>query len=106
MEMKEGHASIRRGVSWSPGEQRKPIQATQDMHTPGTECNALWEKTGFNKEHMSRRTSKCLFIWHLCLYLWSPSSGMKVLLCDSVTLTHAVMLQFSLNCCLPYSQEP
>ncbi|XP_062249919.1 synaptopodin [Platichthys flesus] len=57
MEMKKGHASIKRGVSWSPGGQRKPIQATEDMHTPGTECDALWEKTGFNNEHVSRKTN-------------------------------------------------
>ncbi|XP_019939269.2 synaptopodin isoform X1 [Paralichthys olivaceus] len=57
MEMNKGHTSIRRGVSWSPAGQRKPLQATQDTHTPGTECNALWEKTGFNKEHMSRKTN-------------------------------------------------
>lgn len=54
---------IRRGVSWSPGGLRKPLQATQNMHTTGTECNASWEKTGLNKEQMSRKTSKCLFIW-------------------------------------------
>lgn len=49
--------SIRRGVSWSPGGLRKPLQATQNMHTPGTECNASWEKAGFNKEQMSRKTN-------------------------------------------------
>ncbi|KAG7517977.1 hypothetical protein JOB18_021520 [Solea senegalensis] len=57
MEMKTGHTSVRRGVSWSPAEITKPLQATQDMDTPGTECNALWEKTGFNKEKMSRKTN-------------------------------------------------
>ncbi|CAK6956351.1 synaptopodin [Scomber scombrus] len=57
MEMEKGHMSVRRGVSWSPGGLRKPLQATQDMHTPGTECNASWEKTGFNKEQMSRKTN-------------------------------------------------
>ncbi|GLD62013.1 synaptopodin, partial [Lates japonicus] len=57
MEMEKGHTSIRRGVSWSPGGLRKPLQATQDTDTPGTECNASWEKTGNNKEQMSRKTS-------------------------------------------------
>ncbi|XP_023257957.1 synaptopodin [Seriola lalandi dorsalis] len=57
MEMEKGHMSVRRGVSWSPGGIRKPLQATQDMHTPGTECNASWGKTGFNKEQMSRKTN-------------------------------------------------
>ncbi|XP_022607614.1 synaptopodin [Seriola dumerili] len=57
MEMEKGHMSVRRGVSWSPGGMRKPLQATQDMHTPGTECNASWGKTGFNKEQMSRKTN-------------------------------------------------
>ncbi|XP_044062264.1 synaptopodin 2-like protein [Siniperca chuatsi] len=55
MEMEKGHMSIRREVSWSPGRLRKPLQATQN--TPGTECNAPWEKTGFNKEQMSRKTN-------------------------------------------------
>ncbi|XP_070692962.1 synaptopodin isoform X2 [Pempheris klunzingeri] len=57
MEMEKGHMPIRRGVSWSPGGLRKPLQATQNMHTPGTECNASWEKTGFNKEQMTRKTN-------------------------------------------------
>eukprot|EP00064_Thunnus_orientalis_P004222 superscaffoldBa00000378_g4233 len=57
MEMEKGHMSIRRGVSWSPGGLRKPLQATQEVHTPGTECNASWEKTGFNNEQMSRKTN-------------------------------------------------
>lgn len=81
MDMEKGHMSIRRGVSWSPGGLRKPLQATQN--TPGTECNASWEKTGFNKEQMSRKTSKCLFIWHFP-YLGSPSSSKKVY-CYSAT---------------------
>ncbi|KAK5865027.1 hypothetical protein PBY51_016223 [Eleginops maclovinus] len=55
MEMDKGHTSIRRGVSWSPGGLRKPLQATQN--TPGTECNASWDTTGFNKEQMSRKTN-------------------------------------------------
>ncbi|XP_069026940.1 synaptopodin [Embiotoca jacksoni] len=53
--MEKGHTSVRRGVSWSPGGVRKPLQLTQD--TPGTDYNASWEKTGFNKEHMSRKTN-------------------------------------------------
>ncbi|XP_047440715.1 flocculation protein FLO11 [Mugil cephalus] len=56
-DMEKGHMSVRRGVSWSPGELRKPLQLTEDMHTPGTDCDASWEKTGFNKEHMSRKTN-------------------------------------------------
>ncbi|KAK2903957.1 synaptopodin [Channa argus] len=55
--MEKGHMSIRRGVSWSPASLRKPFQAMQDVHTPGTECSASWEKTGFNKEQMSRKTN-------------------------------------------------
>nr|XP_046262170.1 synaptopodin [Scatophagus argus]XP_046262171.1 synaptopodin [Scatophagus argus] len=55
--MEKGHTPIRRGVSWSPGGLRKPLQATQNMHTPGTACSASWEKTGFNKEQMSRKTN-------------------------------------------------
>ncbi|AWP12317.1 putative synaptopodin-like [Scophthalmus maximus] len=57
MEMGKGQTSIRRGVSWSPGGLRKPLQATQDMDTPGAECNALWGETEFNKEQMSRKTN-------------------------------------------------
>ncbi|XP_068596894.1 synaptopodin [Brachionichthys hirsutus] len=57
MEMEKGHMPVRRGVSWSPGGLRKPFHATQSMHTPLMECNAAWEKTGSNKEQMSRRTN-------------------------------------------------
>ncbi|KAM7000652.1 synaptopodin [Tautogolabrus adspersus] len=57
MEMEKGHMPIRRGVSWSPGGLRKPLQAAQNMHAPGTNCNASWEKTGFNSEQMSRKTN-------------------------------------------------
>uniref|UniRef100_UPI0037E70FC4 synaptopodin n=1 Tax=Semicossyphus pulcher TaxID=241346 RepID=UPI0037E70FC4 len=57
MEMEKGHVPIRRGVSWSPGGVRKPLQATQNTYTSGTECNASWEKTGFNTEQMSRKTN-------------------------------------------------
>ncbi|XP_065814693.1 synaptopodin [Labrus bergylta] len=55
--MEKGHVPIRRGVSWSPGGLRKPLQAAQNMHVPGTEFNASWEKTGFNSEQMSRKTN-------------------------------------------------
>ncbi|XP_041846456.1 mucin-2 [Melanotaenia boesemani] len=55
--MEKGHMSIRRGVSWSPGGLRKPLQLRQDMHTPETDHNTSWEKTGLNKEHMSRKTN-------------------------------------------------
>uniref|UniRef100_UPI003AAC2EF1 uncharacterized protein n=1 Tax=Centroberyx gerrardi TaxID=166262 RepID=UPI003AAC2EF1 len=57
MEMEKGHMSIRRGVSWSPGGVRKPLQATQDMHAPSTECNASWEKREFKGEQMGRKTN-------------------------------------------------
>lgn len=70
MEMEKGHMPIRRGVSWSPGGLRKPLNATQNMHTPGTECNAPWEKTGFHKEQMSQKTSKSLFIWCFPALIW------------------------------------
>lgn len=63
MEMEKGRTSIRRGLS-CPGELRKPLQATHNTHTPGRECNASWETAGFNKEQMSRTTSKCLFTSH------------------------------------------
>uniref|UniRef100_A0A3Q1GLT7 Synaptopodin n=1 Tax=Acanthochromis polyacanthus TaxID=80966 RepID=A0A3Q1GLT7_9TELE len=55
--MEKGHMSVRRGVSWSPGGLRKPLQLTQDVHNPETDYNASWEKTGLNKEHMSRKTN-------------------------------------------------
>ncbi|KAM3867067.1 uncharacterized protein synpo [Diretmus argenteus] len=57
MEMDRGHMSIRRGVSWSPGGMRKPLQATQDTHAPSTECNASWEKNGFKGEQTGRKTN-------------------------------------------------
>ncbi|KAM9849468.1 uncharacterized protein synpo [Aulostomus maculatus] len=57
MQMEEGHMSVKRGVSWSPGGLRKPLQATQDMHSPGTDCTATWEKTGFNSEQISQKTN-------------------------------------------------
>lgn len=85
MEMDKGHVPIRRGVSWSPGGLRKPLQATQNMHTPGTECNASWEKTGFNKEQMSRKTSKCLFIWRFLSLLWKLQQDSVLLLCSFIT---------------------
>ncbi|XP_068181613.1 synaptopodin [Antennarius striatus] len=57
MEMEKGHMSLRRGVSWSPGGLRKTFNATQSVQTPGMECNAAWEKTGYNKEQMSHKTN-------------------------------------------------
>ncbi|KAF7661489.1 hypothetical protein LDENG_00260040 [Lucifuga dentata] len=57
MEMEKGHLSIRRGVSWSPGGLRKPLQGTQEMHAPRTDCNASWEKREFNTEQMSWKTN-------------------------------------------------
>ncbi|XP_034037393.1 synaptopodin isoform X2 [Thalassophryne amazonica] len=60
MEMEKKHLSIRRGTSWNPGELRKPLQAaTQDMHTPETDCNASWEKRGFNKDEVISKTNLC-----------------------------------------------
>lgn len=70
LEMEKEHMPIRRGVSWSPGGLRKPLNATQTMQTAETECNAPWEKTGFNKEQMSRKTSKSLFIWCFPPLIW------------------------------------
>lgn len=113
-DMEKGHASVRRGVSWSPGESRKPLQLTQDMRTPGTDCDASWEKTGFNKEHMSRKTSKCLFICHfLSLFGEAKQRRQRVLLLrDIITqkcgckynfqrlACHAVLI---LHCGLHYS---
>ena len=84
MEMQKGHESIRRGVSWSPGGLRKPLEAKQDMYTPGTECDASWGTTGFNKEQMSRKTSKCLFIWHfLSLFGTTRKCFVSLLLPDT-----------------------
>lgn len=115
MEMEKGHMSIRRGVSWSPGGLRKPLQATQDVHTPGTECNASWEKTGFNKEQMSRKTSKCLFIWHfLSLYGERKQGGGVLLLCYCITHkccckyipgSVALMSQYGLNSTISSQQK-
>lgn len=87
MEMEKGHTSIRRGVSWSPGGLRKPLQATQNMHTPGTECNASRETTGLNNEQMSRKTSKCLFIWRLPSLFGEPRQKQEsvLLLCYFIT---------------------
>ncbi|XP_076018875.1 uncharacterized protein synpo [Genypterus blacodes] len=55
--MEKGHLSVRRGVSWSPGGLRKPLEAEQDMPGPGTDCNASWERREFNTEQMSRKTN-------------------------------------------------
>lgn len=60
MEMERGHLSVRRGVSWSPGGLRKPLEAKQDLHAPRTDCNASWERREFNTEQISRKTSECL----------------------------------------------
>uniref|UniRef100_A0A3B5RF99 Synaptopodin n=1 Tax=Xiphophorus maculatus TaxID=8083 RepID=A0A3B5RF99_XIPMA len=55
--MEKGHTSIRRGVSWSPGGLRKPIESKQEMQPTETDYNASWEKTGFSKQHISRKTN-------------------------------------------------
>ncbi|XP_029962369.1 synaptopodin [Salarias fasciatus] len=55
--MEKGHTSIRRGVSWSPGGLKKPAQITKDTNSPETDYNASWERTGINKEQMSRGTN-------------------------------------------------
>ncbi|KAM9741279.1 uncharacterized protein synpo [Menidia menidia] len=55
--MEKGHMSVRREASWSPGRMRKPLQLKQHMHTAGTDCDASWERTGFNREGMSRKTN-------------------------------------------------
>ncbi|XP_026185686.1 mucin-5AC [Mastacembelus armatus] len=57
MEVDKGHMSIRRGMSWSPGGLRKPLQAMQDIHTSGTETSASWEKTQLNKEEMIQKAN-------------------------------------------------
>lgn len=97
MEMEKGHMPIRRGVSWSPGGLRKPLQATQNMHTPGTECNASWEKTGFNTEQMSRKTSKCLFICRFLSLFGEPKQQKEsvLLLCYFMTQTCSCRFMFS-----------
>lgn len=48
----------------------------QNMSTPETECNAAWEKIGSNKEQMSRKTSKSLFIW--CFFFFYPNLGSAI----------------------------
>lgn len=93
MEIEKGHMSIRRGVSWSPGGLRKPLQATQDMHTPGTGCNASWEKTGFNKEQMSRKTSKCLFIWHFSVLIWGANAARRCIVTLLLYNTETLLVQ-------------
>ncbi|KAF6731407.1 Synaptopodin [Oryzias melastigma] len=55
--MEKGHVPIKRGVSWSPGGLRKPLQLTENSHIHEEDCNASWEKTGLNKEHTSRKTN-------------------------------------------------
>ncbi|KAM4555102.1 synaptopodin isoform 1-T2 [Odontesthes bonariensis] len=55
--MDKGHMPIRREVSWSPGGLRKPLQLKQDMDNPETDYDTSLDKTGFNKERMSRKTN-------------------------------------------------
>ncbi|KAM4732941.1 synaptopodin isoform 1-T2 [Anableps anableps] len=55
--MEKGHTSIRRGLSWSPGGLRKPIESRQEMQPSETDYNESWEKTGFSKQHISRKTN-------------------------------------------------
>ncbi|XP_043982086.1 synaptopodin isoform X1 [Gambusia affinis] len=55
--MEKGHTSIRRGVSWSPGGLRKPVESKQEIQPTETEYNTSWEKTGFSKQHISRKTN-------------------------------------------------
>ncbi|KAM9795640.1 uncharacterized protein synpo [Neosynchiropus ocellatus] len=55
--MEKTHVSIKRGVSWSPGGLRKPLQPAEDSHTNGSQTTASWEKTDLNKEQMSRKTN-------------------------------------------------
>lgn len=63
--MERGHVSVRRGVSWSPGGLRKPLQLKEDLSE--SDENTSWERRGFSKEHISRKTSKCLFVLHFLL---------------------------------------
>ncbi|MEQ2250421.1 hypothetical protein ILYODFUR_000655 [Ilyodon furcidens] len=55
--MEKGHTSIRREVSWSPGGLRKPTESKQETHPSETDRNTSWEKTGFSKQHISRKTN-------------------------------------------------
>ncbi|XP_015232670.1 PREDICTED: synaptopodin [Cyprinodon variegatus] len=55
--MEKAHTSIRRGESWSPGGLRKPNESKQETHPSETDYNTSWEKTGFSKQHMSRKTN-------------------------------------------------
>lgn len=59
--------SIRRGVSWSPGGLRKPLPLKEDMHGSESEENPSWERRGINEEHISWKTSKCLFMLRFLL---------------------------------------
>lgn len=58
--MEKGHVPIKRGVSWSPGGLRKPLQLKDNSHIHEQDYDASWEKTGLNKDHTIRKTSKSL----------------------------------------------
>ncbi|XP_045573782.1 synaptopodin 2-like protein isoform X1 [Salmo salar] len=49
METERGHMSVRRGVSWSPGGGRKPLQGGQskDVDTGNRESDASWERRDY-----------------------------------------------------------
>ncbi|XP_012723142.2 synaptopodin [Fundulus heteroclitus] len=55
--MEREHTPIRRGVSWSPGGLRKPMEPGQETQPSETDCNASWEKTGFSTQRASRKTN-------------------------------------------------
>ncbi|XP_017282152.1 synaptopodin [Kryptolebias marmoratus] len=55
--MERGHVSVRRGVSWSPGGLRKPLQLKEDARCSGSDENTPWERMASNGEHVSRKTS-------------------------------------------------
>lgn len=54
-------------MSWSPGGLRKPLQLQEDMHGSESDENTSWERRGVNEQHISRKTSKCLFMLHFLL---------------------------------------
>ncbi|XP_067103742.1 synaptopodin [Osmerus mordax] len=49
METERGHMSVRRGVSWSPGGQRKPLQVGQEAVDLVTESNASWDRRDYTE---------------------------------------------------------
>lgn len=51
--MEKGHTSIRRGVSWSPGGLRQPIESKQEVQPSGTDNYTSWEC----KPNISRKTN-------------------------------------------------